>query len=601
MTEDPFLIARSEHIDVLVDVTGSVEFGARVVLEAFAHGKPVVLMNAELDATIGPILQVYARKHGVILSACDGDEPGVQMNLVRWVKGLGLIPRLIGNVKGLQDPYRNPTTQKGWAEQWGQNPAMVTSFADGSKISFEQSIVANATGFVVRSRGMSQRRSGARVDHGHPSALGHRRAARAGRRGGLHGGSAGVKVFCLAEHPDPKQRHYLNLYKMGEGPLYPFWIPYHLVHFEVPNSIARVVLLGDELARPLGGPVVEVCAVAKRDLEQGETLDDYGMYMTYGEAVNADEMSANRYLPEGLVEGCRLRRAIPKDGVISYDDVELPAGSPRRSASPGAVPTLSQRDLARGVPFAAARPGGLTSAPWKSLRVPCVDAGGANTCVRTGFGPWETRGPAQFARVLSNRMSALRAVLLRTDHSRTGTSSQAADFPGGSFPRAGACPGWFNVRRVPRTISDITSMIRSARIVPPEKVIERWKYCRHAGRRPTANLNRSRAGAKLATTRVCYGRPVGALRHLLLRQTVQTHRIRHRASLMREETFEGGFVMPWHRRRTSTCVTLAGKRGSSTKRATARSQGETSVCAAGPSRARRIHISQSVVCGSSRR
>ena len=123
---------------MVVDVTGSVEFGAHVILEAFRHGKPVVLMNAEVDATIGPILRVYGKKYGQILSACDGDEPGVQMNLVRWVQGLGLTPRVIGNVKGLQDPYRNPTTQKGWAERWGQNAAMVTSFADGSKISFEQ-------------------------------------------------------------------------------------------------------------------------------------------------------------------------------------------------------------------------------------------------------------------------------------------------------------------------------------------------------------------------------------------------------------------------------------------------------------------------------
>ena len=54
-------------------------------------------------------------------------------------------------------------------------------------------------------------------------------------------------------------------------------------------------------------------------------LDDYGMYMTYGEAANADEMSAGRYLPEGLVEGCRLRRAMSrKDAVITYDDVVLP-------------------------------------------------------------------------------------------------------------------------------------------------------------------------------------------------------------------------------------------------------------------------------------
>jgi predicted homoserine dehydrogenase-like protein len=215
VTEDPFLIARSEHIDVLIDVTGSVEFGARVVLEAFAHGKHVVLMNAELDATIGPILQVYARQHGVILSACDGDEPGVQMNLVRWVKGLGLTPRLIGNVKGLQDPYRNPSTQKGWAEQWGQNPAMVTSFADGSKISFEQSIVANATGFVVRSRGMSR---GVQAPTSIMDIHTLWDVDELRELGGVVDytvGPPGVKVFCLAEHDDSKQRHYLNLYKMG--------------------------------------------------------------------------------------------------------------------------------------------------------------------------------------------------------------------------------------------------------------------------------------------------------------------------------------------------------------------------------------------------
>ena len=37
-------------------------------------------------------------------------------------------------------------------------------------------------------------------------------------------------------------------------------------------------------------------------------------------------MSAGRYLPEGLVEGCRLTRNMPKDAVITYDDVVLPAG-----------------------------------------------------------------------------------------------------------------------------------------------------------------------------------------------------------------------------------------------------------------------------------
>ena len=326
VADDPFFICRSSEIDVVVDVTGSVEFGAHIILEAFRHGKAVVLMNAEVDSTIGPILRVYAKRYGVILSACDGDEPGVQMNLYRWVKGLGLIPRAIVNVKGLQDPYRNPTTQQGWAERWGQNPAMVTSFADGSKISFEQSIVANATGFQVQTRGMSRGRQydGSIMDIQHLYDLDTLRAL-----GGIVDYTVGpplIKTFCLAEHTDPKQRHYLNLYKMGEGPLYPFWIPYHLVHFETPNAIARVVLCNDEVAPPLGGPVVEVCAVAKRDLKAGEVLDEYGMYMTYGEAVNAAEMSTRQYLPEGLVEGCRLTRDIAQDQVLTYSDVELPRG-----------------------------------------------------------------------------------------------------------------------------------------------------------------------------------------------------------------------------------------------------------------------------------
>jgi predicted homoserine dehydrogenase-like protein len=326
VADDPSLICRSPHIDVLLDVTGSVEFGANVFMEAFANGKHVVMMNAEVDATIGPILQTYAKRAGVTLSACDGDEPGLQMNLVRWVTGLGLVPRVVCNIKGLQDPYRNPTTQKAWAERWQQNPAMSTSFADGTKISCEQAIVANATGFKVLTRGMTRGEvyDGPIMDFVHRYDIEQLREL-----GGVVDytvGPAHVKTFVLAEHSDPKQQHYLNLFKMGEGPLYPFWIPYHLVHFETPFSIARVVDFGDNLAPPLDGPVVEVCAVAKRDLEAGEVLDEYGMYMTYGEATNVEEMSAERYLPECLVEGCQLRRAIPKDSVLTYDDVVLPEG-----------------------------------------------------------------------------------------------------------------------------------------------------------------------------------------------------------------------------------------------------------------------------------
>src|ERR671917_2656324 len=154
VTEDAMLLCAAGGVDCLLEVTGAVEFGAQVILEAIRNGRHVVTMNAEVDGTVGPVLQHHARRAGVILTVSDGDQPGVQMNLWRFVRSIGLTPLLCGNIKGLQDPYRTPATQAGFAKRWGQNPYMVTSFADGTKISFEQAVVANATGVTVVERGM---------------------------------------------------------------------------------------------------------------------------------------------------------------------------------------------------------------------------------------------------------------------------------------------------------------------------------------------------------------------------------------------------------------------------------------------------------------
>jgi predicted homoserine dehydrogenase-like protein len=153
VTEDPMLVATSPHVDVVLEVTGAIEEAVGPVLAAIEHGKHVALMNPELDGTLGPLLKHKADRAGVVFTDVDGDQPGVQGNLYRFVKGLGVRPVLCGNIKGLQDPYRTPTTQKAFAERWGQKPHMVTSFADGTKVSFEQAVVANATGMTVAKRG----------------------------------------------------------------------------------------------------------------------------------------------------------------------------------------------------------------------------------------------------------------------------------------------------------------------------------------------------------------------------------------------------------------------------------------------------------------
>lgn len=321
-------ICESEQVEVLIEATGHIEFGANVTLKAINCGKHVVSMNAELDGTVGPILKVYADKAGVIFSGCDGDQPAVQLNLYRFVQSIGLTPFLCGNIKGLQDRYRNPTTQESFAKQWGQTPSMVTSFADGTKISFEQAIVANATGMKVAQRGMLGYESTEHVDnmidlydHDQLRELG-------GVVEYVVGSQPSPGVFIYASNDgDATQAHYLNYGKLGEGPLYSFYVPYHLTIFEAPLSAARVALLNDTVIAPIAGQVVDVITTAKIDLKAGETLDGLGHYKTYGQCENAEIAKKENLLPMGIAEGCVLKRDLSKDDVITYADIELPSKS----------------------------------------------------------------------------------------------------------------------------------------------------------------------------------------------------------------------------------------------------------------------------------
>ncbi|CAN5778626.1 NAD(P)-dependent oxidoreductase [soil metagenome] len=326
VTDDPLHITHAAGVEIVIEVTGTIDYAANVALDAFAHGKDVVLMNAELDGTVGPELKARADEAGVILSACDGDQPGVQMNLFRFVRSIGLRPLVCGNIKGLQDRFRNPTTQQGFADKWGLGVSMVTSFADGTKMSYEQAIVANATGFVAPRRGLYGWEHRDHVDE-----LVHRYdvddlVSRGGIVDYVVGAEPAPGIYVIATHDDPYEQKMLALYKKGDGPLYSFYTPQHLCHFEVPTSVARVALLRDVVMAPLGGPVVEVVATAKRDLKAGEVLDGIGRYMTYGQCENADVTQREGLLPMGVAEGCELLRDVPVDQVLTYADVRLPAG-----------------------------------------------------------------------------------------------------------------------------------------------------------------------------------------------------------------------------------------------------------------------------------
>ena len=226
VTEDAELLCRAQGIDAIIEATGTFEFGAQVALAAIENGKHLILSNAELDATLGPILNVYAEQAGVVLTDIDGDQPGSMMNLYRFVDAIGYRPVLVGNIKGLLDHYRTPETQRAWAEKHGQAPYMVTSFADGTKISMENAVAANATGFPVGQRGMY----GPRCAHVTEAVdlFPKDELLDTGLNDYVIGAKPGPGVFVIAYNDHPVKRQYTSVLKMGDGPFYVFYTPYHL-------------------------------------------------------------------------------------------------------------------------------------------------------------------------------------------------------------------------------------------------------------------------------------------------------------------------------------------------------------------------------------
>lgn len=320
-------VTGADGVEVLIESTGHVEYGAKVILSAIEHGKDTVTMNVELEATVGPILKKKADEAGVILSNCDGDQPGVQLNLYRYVKTLGLKPLLCGNIKGLQDHYRNPTTQAEFAKAWGQTPHMVTSFADGTKISMEQVITANATGMRVAKRGMIGHEFSGHVDE----MVNMYDLDQMRELGGIVdyvvGATPGPGVYVFAEAQDETQAYYLKYGKLGDGPVYSFYVPWHLMGLEVHISAARVALCKDTVCAPLGKPTVECITTAKINSSAGQTIDGLGYYMTYGQCENYDTVNKENLLPMGLAVDCKLKRDVKRDQVLTWDDVEPPADS----------------------------------------------------------------------------------------------------------------------------------------------------------------------------------------------------------------------------------------------------------------------------------
>jgi predicted homoserine dehydrogenase-like protein len=344
-TDNPDVITKCDAIDIIVEATGTIEYATNVVLSAFDHGKDVILGNAELDSLVGPILNVHAQRAGLVITHTDGEEPGVAMVLLRYLRLAGLRPVAAGNLKGMVDHYRTPETQAAFALKYDQDPRKVTSFADATKLSMETTILANATGFHAGKRGMY----GPPCEHVKEMAklLPADQMLDTGLVDYALGAAPYTGAFVIVYEENPLKQAQMGYVKMGDGPFYVFYTPYHLPHIQMMSTIGRAVLYRDPTVAPVAGPVTEVITMAKRDMKAGEQLDGVGGFAAYGLIENTAIARSIDALPLSLSQDCTLRRDVKKDEVISFADVNQPKRGP--------IDQLWSEQLAR---FAVAQPVG---------------------------------------------------------------------------------------------------------------------------------------------------------------------------------------------------------------------------------------------------
>lgn len=313
--------------DVVVEATNTVGFAARACLNAIDRGIHVVLMNAEVDLAFGPLLHQAAAEKGVVVTSDAGDQHGVLMRMIDEIKLWGFRVVMAGNIKGFLNRYATAASLANEAAERHLNPIQCCAYTDGTKLGVEMALVANATDLVPWVPGME----------GPPlrtvqDVLGAFDFQKYGKRGAVEyilGAEPGGGVFVVGYCAEPLQQRYLQYYKLGDGPYYLFYRPYHLCHLETPWAIAQAALHHRPILRPTFGRVADVYAYAKRDIAAGEVVPHgIGGEHFYGLIDRCNRADSQGVVPIALLEGDNdwspvIRRALRRDDPLRFDDVDL--------------------------------------------------------------------------------------------------------------------------------------------------------------------------------------------------------------------------------------------------------------------------------------
>ncbi|MFP7494506.1 SAF domain-containing protein [Terribacillus saccharophilus] len=327
VSSDYRAVIQSSTVEVVVDATGVPEVGANIALEALRSRKHLVLLNVEVDITIGSYMHSMFDSAGLVYSGSAGDEPAAIVELYEFTKTMGLEVVVAGKGKNnALKPTANPDTCAEEAKRKNMSAHMLAAFQDGTKTMAEMNLLSNAIGLVPDKVGMHG------VDAGLDDVA---KKLDLKENGGVldslgvveyvNGLAPGVFVIVKSElEPVDEELRYLLKVDANHGPHYTLYRPYHLASLETPITIAKAVLHHDTSIHPLGAPVSETVTVAKRAIKPGERLDGIGGYSVRGMLETHQDMKANGHIPIGLISGNVVaKRAIEEGQFLTLDDVEL--------------------------------------------------------------------------------------------------------------------------------------------------------------------------------------------------------------------------------------------------------------------------------------
>lgn len=312
-------VLSSLDVDVVVEATGVPEVGAQVGEACLTAGKHVIMLNVECDVTIGLALADIAHRAGVVYTVADGDEPVCAKELFDFATELSF--EVVSAGKGKNNPFIPTATPESCAAEATakrMNPKMLASFQDGSKTMIEMAALANATGLRIDVPGM----------HGVTASVDElRRTLIPTSDGGVLSSSGCVDyaygpapgVFVVVTSDDPTVVEELEYLKLGDGPYFVLYRPYHLASIEAPRTITTAVLHNTP-ALQASHWVAEVVATAKRDLVPGDVIDGIGGTHVRGVVYPAEQ--AHGLLLLGLAEGGTVTRPVRAGEPIPADAVE---------------------------------------------------------------------------------------------------------------------------------------------------------------------------------------------------------------------------------------------------------------------------------------